>query len=91
MIGRISFSTRFVKHYRKAPATVQAAFNRRARLFEREPLHPTLHNHALAGEWRGYRSINVTGDWRAVYESLGKTSVEWVEFVAIGTHSQLYG
>jgi len=47
--------------------------------------HPLLNNHPLDGIWIGCRSINITGDFRAVYEELGNDNFE---FVAIGTHSE---
>lgn len=90
MIGRISFSKRFVKHFRRAPAKVQARFREKIILLTKNPFDPALRNHPLSGEWRGCRSIDITGDWRAVYEELVNGEVEWVEFVEIGTHSQLY-
>ena len=34
-----------------------------------------------------YRSINISGDWRAVFEQ----NNDEVYFVTLGTHSQLYG
>jgi mRNA-degrading endonuclease YafQ of YafQ-DinJ toxin-antitoxin module len=41
----------------------------------------------LHGEYSGYRSINITGDLRVIYEPLGKNTVQ---FVIIDTHSNLY-
>jgi len=45
-----------------------------------------LNNHSLSGEWRGYRSIDITGDIRAVYRIENEINL----FVAIGSHNQLY-
>lgn len=56
-------------------------------IFQNEPQHPNLYNHALTGQWKGYRSISFGGDWRAHYEVINKDTVL---FVAVGTHSQLY-
>lgn len=56
-------------------------------VFEANPAHPSLYNHPLTGEWKGYRSIAFGGDWRAHYIEQGDDTVL---FVAIGTHSQLY-
>lgn len=88
---RVSFSKRFIKHYDKAPAKVRSRFKEKVVVFENNPFDPALRNHALSGEWSGCRSIDITGDWRAVYEELGSNEVELVEFIEIGTHSQLYG
>ncbi len=64
-----------------------------AKLLERiscfgdNPLHPTLRNHALRGKYKAYRSIDITGDIRALYVQNGNDVV----FDVVGTHSQLYG
>lgn len=83
---QIDFSRSFKKDLRKAPLEIQEAATERIDLFRRNPYHPFLRSHPLRGKWLGYCSINITGDWRAVYEVQNKT----VLFVALGTHSQLY-
>lgn len=65
---------------------VARAFWKRFDLFLDNPQHPLLKNHPLKGEWNGYRSINITGDWRAIYFQVGENII----FVDLGTHSQLY-
>lgn len=56
-------------------------------LFLDDPNNETLRNHALTGEWVGYRSISAGGDLRLHFRVLaGKVAY----FVAVGTHSQLY-
>lgn len=82
----IQYKTRFRKEFRKADHNIQAAFERRLELFKEDPFHPQLKNHALTGKYRGHRSINVTGDWRALYTE--HDDVVWFE--GLGTHSQLY-
>lgn len=57
-------------------------------IFSADPFHPTLNNHALTGEWTGYRSINITGDYRAVYRLVEE---DLAYFVDLDTHSNLYG
>ena len=66
---------------------VQDKFEERLSLFIQDRNHSLLNNHPLDGEWFGCRSINITGDFRAVYEELDNGNFE---FVAIGTHSELY-
>lgn len=46
-----------------------------------------LNTHPLHGEWLGCKSINVTGNIRAVFEEIGENKVE---FIAIGSHPELY-
>lgn len=84
----ISFKTGFEKKTARLPRNVAGAFANRLRLFNEQPYHPLLKNHSLKGDQRGYRSINITGDWRAIYEPIGEDTVR---FVDIGTHHDLYG
>ena len=83
----VSYSHAFKKMFRKQPATIQNKFKKRLALFMKNPHHPLLCRHALNGEWGGCGSINITGDIRAVFEDLGN---DYFEFVAIGSHSELY-
>ena len=70
------------------PHKIQQRFKDRISTFEKDPFDPLLHNHALAGNFEGYRSIDITGDTRAIYKALNEDTVE---FVLIGTHHELYG
>lgn len=90
-ISRVDYTRRFDKQLRRASFPIQRAFHTRYKLFLTDPFHPFLHNHQLTGSYEGCRSINITGDWRAVYreitDSVGNTIIIFVE---AGTHSQLY-
>jgi len=44
----------------------------------------------LHGQWSDFYSINITSDWRAIFHWLDDGKMEWIEFVEIGTHSQIY-
>lgn len=81
------FHRQFIKQYRKAPQAVRAKCDERLLLFEKEPFHPLLDNHPLKGAYEGYRSINITGNWRAVYRMPDDATAD---FVALGTNSKLY-
>jgi addiction module RelE/StbE family toxin len=81
-------SRTFEKQFAQLPKGIKTKAIRAFEIFVRDPNDPTLRAHALAGKWRGYWSINVTGDYRAVYTHVDERVVR---FVMIGTHSQLYG
>ena len=83
----IHFTTRFEKNRTKLPRKIQTRLSARLRLFEDESHHPLLNNHALGGAYEGYRSINVTGNYRAIYYE--ENGVYF--FVRVGTHPELYG
>lgn len=88
---QIRFAKKFVKQYEKAGIKIQSVFDNKLKLFTQNPFSPQLNNHDLAGKLSGYRSINVTGDWRAIYSSSKKESgITIITFEIIGTHSQLY-
>lgn len=83
----IDYAHRFIKQLKKSPKSVQRAFGERLELFLTKANHPLLHNHSLKGEYAGYRSLNVTGDWRAIFQEINGSTTY---FIMIGTHSQLY-
>lgn len=77
----------FIKSYNKFDKKIKEKVNERLQVFSLDPFDSTLNNHALQGEFLGFRSINVTGDLRALYRMKDDVSVE---FVFIDTHSNLY-
>lgn len=82
----VRFGKLFAKQYDKAGDKIKRAFDGRLKIFVEDPFRQNLNNHQLTGGHSGYRSINITGDWRAIYSVQG----EVVIFEALGTHSQLY-
>lgn len=79
---------RFKKSFQKTPSKIQIKFYSRMEIFLKDEFDPRLRNHALVGEYKGLNSIDITGDWRVLYEKINKTTVMLID---IGTHSQLYG
>ncbi|MDD5696753.1 MAG: type II toxin-antitoxin system mRNA interferase toxin, RelE/StbE family [Candidatus Pacebacteria bacterium] len=86
---KIVFAKRFRKQYQSAPEQVKRDFNERLEIFAEDRQAATLGNHALKGKLKGYRSINVTEDWRAIFRE-AKTG-NHIIFVLLGKHSELYG
>ena len=83
----VLFHTHFTKAYKKLDQRIQAQFKKRLAVFVQDPFHPLLDNHALHGEWQDFRSINITGDFRAFYQMVDEYTVE---FFVLDTHSNLY-
>lgn len=81
------FKKSFTKQYLKLQKSLQVKCDERLLLFKSNRSHPLLDDHPLHGEWMGHRSINVTGDYRALYFEEGMSA--W--FVAVGTHHELFG
>lgn len=87
---RINFTREFTKQYRRADHKIRKAVDKRLDLFLESPLNPILNNHSLSGSYQGYRSINITGDWRAIYSEIKEGNETLIVFKSLGTHSQLY-
>ena len=77
----------FDRQVKKLKPNEQAKLKQRLMLFAADPENPVLSNHALKGKYRGYRSIDITGDLRAIYQLIKKDTAF---FVIIDTHSNLY-
>ena len=84
---KIRLHRNFEKQYQKLKEGEKKRAQERLALFLENPFHPILGNHPLKGKYRGYRSINITGNLRAVYKFV---SEQECIFVTIDTHSSLY-
>jgi addiction module RelE/StbE family toxin len=84
---RIEFTPLFNKQRKAAPLEIKAAFREALELFLENPTHQALRNHPLTGKYAGFRSIDVTEGWRALY----RTEPKRIIFMELGTHPQLYG
>jgi len=85
---RVNLSKDFKKSLKKAPELARDNFYERVELLIKDKFNPLLNNHALYGRYEGYRSINVTGDWRAIFKECNFG--DKIHFTDLGTHSQLY-
>ncbi len=84
---RVVYKKDFVKQFKKLSLKTQMQFYDRLKLFFENQFDPRLHNHAVDNAFRGCYSINVTGDYRSIFQKEG----DMVIFLSIGTHSELYG
>ncbi|OGD89445.1 hypothetical protein A3J17_03030 [Candidatus Curtissbacteria bacterium RIFCSPLOWO2_02_FULL_40_11] len=86
----VSLSPDFLKKLKKLDVRIRNSFKERILVFSKNPEEPILDNHPLKREWKGYRSIDITADWRAIYKEtqIGDEIVAY--FVALGTHDELY-
>jgi len=84
---KIGYSKQFLRQYTKLPQKIRQKADERIMRWQNDPLNSQLRDHQLKGKYKQYRSIDVTGDYRALYLS----QEDKVIFDKIGTHSQLYG
>jgi len=83
---KIVFHKKFNKKFEKLPQKTKEKFYEKLTLFEINQFDQGLNNHRVNYPYLGCRSINITGDIRALYEAIADT----VTFIYIGTHSELY-
>ena len=79
---------KFQKKVAKLPKKLKLILAERLLLFAGNPFNVLLNNHSLHGSLRSYRSINITGDYRLIYEDYAEVTVRLID---IDTHSNLYG
>jgi len=77
----------FQKKVSKLSKPIKLKLVKRIHLFMSEPKNIILNNHQLNGKYSGYRSINITGNYRMVFEELKDSSIRLID---IDTHSKLY-
>lgn len=82
----VAYSKAFIKQAKKLSPELRKKLQAKIKLFSNNPLDHTLRNHALKGKYKEYRSIDITGDVRALYLQKENEAI----FDAMGTHSQLY-
>lgn len=86
----IEFTDFFNKQRKAAPSEIKVAFRESLALFLEDPSNPYLRNHPLTGKLAGYRSIDVTDDWRALFKETQTGRQKVITFHKIGTHEDLY-
>lgn len=78
------------KKFTKLSQKIQKKFYARLEIFKINQFDRLLNNHKLSGKYEGSNSINITGDYRAVFSVLNEKDQETYLFIAIGTHPELY-
>lgn len=87
----VIYTTDFKKSLKKIDKKIKSKFIDRLETFKKDVFDPILNNHSLIWKLKWKRSINITGDYRAIFKEYPNWTYEFVEFTDIGTHSQLYG
>jgi len=85
----LRFHKDFKKHNSRLSPKLQAKVAFAIKRFGANPFDATLRNHALAGSMLGKRFIDVTGDYRILFEEYEHYTL--VLLLDVGTHSHLYG
>ncbi len=83
----IQYHRNFEKDFRRLDKKKCARWAQRLEIFMSNPFSAELNNHPLHGIYEGYRSINISGDLRAIYKLIKEDSAG---FIALDTHAHLY-
>ena len=57
-------------------------------LLNRLPLPENYQDHALVGEWKGYRDCHIQGDLVLIYQYVIRDEFDELKFSRLNTHSQ---
>ena len=83
---RVIYKKKFKKAFKKQPKKIQNKFFEKIAIFQKDPFHHILNNHALSGEFKNVRSFDVTGDIRVHYAVVDGVVI----LLTIDSHSELY-
>lgn len=88
---KVDYSGDFISKLKKADVRIRKNFREKIAIFQENPDESSLNNHQLRYPYQGLQSIDITNDYRAIYEEItvGKSTVAY--FVILGTHDELYG
>jgi len=86
----IKYTKNYKKSFSKLDSNIKSKAIIRIELFKKDPFLKELNNHSLSWKLKDFRSINITWDFRAIFRELSNWTYEFVEFISIWTHSQIY-
>lgn len=87
---KIVYDPAFLEKLKKVDIRIRKNTKERLILFSKNPHDPQLDNHPLREQYLGYRSIDITADYRAIYKERYVEGKIIAQFVMLGTHQELY-
>lgn len=84
---KVIFQKSFIKMAQKLSPKVKQKMSERIELFADDSLNSQLRTQTLYTPYKGSYSIDITGDYRAIYQLVDDETALFTHF---GTHSQLY-
>ncbi|MDR3424801.1 MAG: type II toxin-antitoxin system mRNA interferase toxin, RelE/StbE family [Alphaproteobacteria bacterium] len=85
---KITFTNQYINDFRALSYDEKEAVVAILELFQDDPLHASLQNHALEGRLKGRRAIAVDDDLRIVFRDHKNHSE--VTLIAVGSHQRVY-
>lgn len=86
----VKYSPAFFDKLKKVDVRIRKSVKENILLFSKNPQDPQLNNHPLKREYHGFRSIDITADYRAIYKEIREGKKVIAYFVTIGIHKELY-
>lgn len=80
----------FLKKLKNLNVRIRKNVKEKILLFSENPHDLQLNNHLLREPYLGCRSIDITTDYRAVYEEKHVGNEITAHFIILGTHEELY-
>ena len=87
----VKYTDNFLKQLKKSDVRIRKAFKQCLLLFVENPNDLELNNHSLQREYVGFKSIDITSNYRAVFKEVIQEDDAYIYFTSFGTHTQLYG
>ncbi len=87
----VKYSPLLFNALKKVDVRIRKSFKERIVIFSKNPQDLVLNNHELHEPLEGLRSIDITANYRAIYEVIHEGKEEFAYFVGLGTHEELYG
>jgi len=84
----IYYHKNFDKAFLRLSLKMQKKVEETIASFANNPYSSQLDNHALHGKQKGKRSISAGGDLRLIFQV--EENYERVQFILVGTHTQVY-
>ncbi len=83
----IEYSINFCKDLKRLPLKIKNKLIKVEKIFQENPLHPSLRLHKLHGRLRDFWSISITRDYRIIFQRVDDGVIV---FFSIGKHD-IYG
>lgn len=87
---KVFYDPAFLDKLKEVDARIRKSVKTRILIFSQDPNYPQLNNHPLKREYQGYRSIDITTNYRALYKEVQQADETIAYFVLLGTHEELY-
>lgn len=82
-VGKIFYAPKFGKEFKALPQEIKLLVVKKEKIFQENPLHPSLRLHSLKGSLLGTWSLSITMNYRIIFERMENGDIL---FHSVGTH-----